>query len=114
MSRYKYLWKPAYPCRYKKMDESAAQKSLAEVTEVAALYESRFLPQGRVYLTDVSTHHLTINAVMVTTFKCKIVSQMFSINRYVFDGKELQSHSLQIFIFINLIKFRLKSLSEVN
>ena len=51
---------------------------------------------------------------MVTTFKCKIVNQMFSINRYVFDGMELQSHSLQIFNFINLIKFRLKCLSEVN
>ena len=64
MSRYKYLWKPAYPFRYTKMDETAAQKSLAEVTEVAALYESRFLPQGRVYLTDVSTHDVTLTSVM--------------------------------------------------
>ena len=64
MSRYKYLWKPAYPFRYTKMDETSAQKSMAEVTEVAALYESRFLPQGRVYLTDVSTHHVTLTSVM--------------------------------------------------
>ena len=64
MSRHRYLWKPAYPFRYTKMDETVAQKSLAEVTEVAALYESRFLPQGRVYLTDVSTHHVTLTPVI--------------------------------------------------
>ena len=54
MSRHKYLWKPAYPFRYTKQDEMEMAKRMAEVNEVAALYESRFKPKKLKFLEEVS------------------------------------------------------------